>query len=237
MLSRWAIFYKIWAIIYKIWAIIYKIWAVLANCSAEMGHSAAKMTCRKTVSFPDSRAQHIAVLREALASYNWGAVHADGNDVDAAYNNLVRIIKELIKKCIPFKTVTVRDTDPWFVTPLVKSLLRRRNYLYHHGRINKADALSLKIGRIIDEVRSNKFSNVDVKDSKQLWHMIKNNTNYNSKCKIQDLGISIDGQIDDINAFFTNVATDPEYDPDIIRTIVDSYSGDQSTQKVNAISE
>ena len=67
--------------------------------------------------------------------------------------------------------------------------------------------------------------------------MIKNNTNYNSKCKIQDLGISINGQIDDINAFFTNVATDPEYDPDIIRTIVDSYSGDQSTQEVNAISE
>ena len=67
--------------------------------------------------------------------------------------------------------------------------------------------------------------------------MIKNNTNNNSKCKIQDLGISIDGQIDDINAFFTNIATDPEYDPDIIRAIVDSYSGDQSTQEVNAISE
>ena len=75
--------------------------AVLANCSAEMEHSAAKMTCRKTVSFPDSRAQHIAVLREALASYNWGAVHADGDDVDAAYNTFVCIIKELIKKCIP----------------------------------------------------------------------------------------------------------------------------------------
>ena len=214
--------------------------AVLANCSAEMEHSAAKMTCRKTVSFPDSRAQHIAVLREALASYNWGAVHADGDDVDAAYNTFVCIIKELILiKNVSRSKLSLYEihADPWFVTPLVRSLLRRRNYLYHHGRINKADALSLKIGRIIDEVRSNKFSNVDVKDSKQLWHMIKNNTNYNSKCKIQDLVISNDGQIDDINAFFTNVATDPEYDPDIIRAIVDSYSGDQLTQEVNAISE
>ena len=40
--------------------------AVLANCSAEMGHSAAKMTCRKTVSFPDSRLNTLQFCEKRL---------------------------------------------------------------------------------------------------------------------------------------------------------------------------
>ena len=52
---------------------------------------------------------------------------------------------------------------------------------------------------------------------------------HNGKCEIQDLGINID----DINVFFTNVAT--VYDPGIILTIVDSFRGGQSTQEMLVI--
>ena len=37
--------------------------------------------------------------------------------------------------------------------------------------------------------------------------------------------------------FFTNVATDPDYDSDIVRNIVNSYRGPHSTQDTNGISE
>ena len=180
--------------------------------------------------------QHIAFLRETLAAYNWGAVYAAGNDIDVAYENFLLIVKSLIKMCIPFKTITVRESDPWFVTPLVKSLLRQRNYLYHWGQVAKADTLSLKIGKIINAVRSDRFSNVDVRDSKKLWQMIKSNTNYNSRCTIESLGVNIDEQINHINAFFTNVATDPDYDSDIIKNIVDSHNPIRASQVLDDIS-
>ena len=159
--------------------------------------------------------------------------------MDLAYDIFVQIIKGLITKCIPFKKVTVRDSDPWFVTPLVKSLLRKRNYLYHRGRTAQADTLSQKIGRIVAEVRSDKFSNIDSKDSNKLWQMIKSNTNYNSRCKIDALGIKTNDvvEIGHINAFFTNVATDPTYDVDNVRNIVNSYRCSHSTQNTNDISE
>ena len=169
---------------------------ILANCSTDPAGAANKRG-RAIHSFPDIRTQHMALLRETLAAYNWGAVYAAGNDIDVAYENFLLIIKGLIKMCIPFKTITVRESDPWFVTPLVKSLLRQRNYLYHRGQVTKADTLSLKIsilqiilvlGKIINAVRSDRFSNVDVRDSKKLWQMIKSNTNYNSRCTIESLG-------------------------------------------------
>ena len=87
------------------------------------------------------------------------------------------------------------------------------------------------------QFRSDRFSKVDVRDSKKLWQMIKSNTNYNSRCTIESLGVNIDEQINDINAFFTNVATDPDYDSDIIKNIVGSHSGIQASQVLDDISE
>ena len=113
-------------------------------------------------------------------------------------------LKVLLKCAFLSKLLLFGNLTPGFVTPLVKSLLRQRNYLYHRGQVAKADTLSLKIWKIINAVRSDRFSNVDVRDSKKLWQMIKSNTNYNSRCTIESLGVNIDEQINNINAFFTN---------------------------------
>ena len=123
------------------------------------------------------------------------------------------------------------------ISLLVKSLLRQRNCLYHRDQVAKADALSLKIGKIINAVRSDRFSNVDVGDSKELWQMKFGNTNYNSRCTIESLGVNIDEQIDNMNAFFTNVTTDPDYDSDIIKNIFGSHSGIRASQVLDDISE
>ena len=134
--------------------------AVLVNCSPmDDGAEVENKPGRITTSFPDIRAQHVAVLRETLAAYNWNAVLAEGIEVDVAYDTFVSILKGLIKLCIPFKTVTIRDRDPWFVTPLVKSLLRKRNCLFHRGRVDRAELLSIKIGKITNAIRAERFSN------------------------------------------------------------------------------
>ena len=66
--------------------------SVLANCSTDPAVAANKRG-RAIHSFPDIRAQHIALLRETLAAYNWGAVYAAGNDINiyvALFNQTVR---------------------------------------------------------------------------------------------------------------------------------------------------
>ena len=62
----------------------------------------------------------------------------------------------------------MRDSEPWFVTPLIKTLLRRRNSLYHRGRPQKAQELSTKITKLISEVKASTLTNVDAGDSRKL---------------------------------------------------------------------
>ena len=131
----------------------------------------------------------------------------------------------------------IRDRDPWFGTPLVKSLLRKRNSLFHRGRVEKAELLSIKIGKIINAIRAERFSKIDPRDSNKLWQMISKNTNYSNRCKIESLGIRNDEEIEKINEFFTNVATDPDYDIKNIRNIVESNLGAQTVQNLITISE
>jgi hypothetical protein len=45
----------------------------------------------------------------------------------------------------------VGPKDPDFITPLVKSLLRRRNKLRNKGRISEADDLAVKINKLITD--------------------------------------------------------------------------------------
>ena len=51
------------------------------------------------------------------------------------------------------------------------------------------------------------------------------------------IGIKIDEEIEKINEFFTNVATDPDYDIKNIRNIVESNLGAPTVQNLITISE
>jgi len=46
------------------------------------------------------------------------------------------------------------DRDPPFITPQIKVLLRQRNKLRRRGKINKADAITIKINKLIQRNRS-----------------------------------------------------------------------------------
>ena len=73
--------------------------------------------------------------------------------MEAAYQQFLLIVHELlIRIYIPHKIITMRDSEPWFVTPLIKTLLRQRNSLYHRGRSQKTQELSTKITKLIGEV-------------------------------------------------------------------------------------
>ena len=56
---------------------------------------------------------------------------------------------DLLDKFYPEREITVTLTDPPYVTPTVKAMLRRKNRLMHAGRTDEAEAIAARIRTII----------------------------------------------------------------------------------------
>ena len=63
----------------------------------------------------------------------------------------------LIKLPIPVKDVTMSSQDPPYVTPLVKSMLRKRYRLHRSGHTAEAIQLATKINLVIQDTRSRQY--------------------------------------------------------------------------------
>jgi hypothetical protein len=130
---------------------------------------AAKPKSRKAVKFNDIHDQHMSRFYTALASSNWNHVLQD-NDVYSFYSSSVKSLQSLIDQFIPNKQITITDSScPSFITPLIKSLLRKRNRLLRKSQVSRASELSSKIGKLIAERRSESLSSINPRSSKELW--------------------------------------------------------------------
>ena len=104
---------------------------------------------------------------------------------------------------IPKRRVTLKCNTPSYITPLVKSLLRKRNRMMRQGRLIEAETLSTKIGTLIAEHRSKILSNCkDIKVS-ELWKLIKPAKSATATSTLSEP--------DSVNSHFANIATDPNY--------------------------
>ena len=54
------------------------------------------------------------------------------------------LLQSVFDKFYPIRKVTVTESDPTFVTPEIKSLLRTRNRRMRAGQVDKADEISSK---------------------------------------------------------------------------------------------
>ena len=52
------------------------------------------------------------------------------------------------------RTITVTSADPPYITPYIKSTLRRKNRLMRSGHVDNAAALAKKVGRAIQNCRT-----------------------------------------------------------------------------------
>lgn len=73
----------------------------------------------------------------------------------------------------PYRKVTLTKYTPPHITPLVKSLLRRRNKLRRKGRIEAANELSTKIGKLIADFRATQLQRLNSTDIRRLWATVK----------------------------------------------------------------
>jgi len=69
-------------------------------------------------------------------------------------HSFVDALKSILHKAVPFKTVRLKAKDPYFVTPLIKSLLAKRCRLRKYGHTEQADVLAVRINHLISVERS-----------------------------------------------------------------------------------
>ena len=104
--------------------------------------------------FRDYRHHRKAEFNEALEKVDWSPV-LEATDVNTSVNNFQDIIHNLMNKCFTVRTVKMSTRDPVWMTPLLKSLLNKRNKRRRSGDENSLSELNKRISEIILENKDN----------------------------------------------------------------------------------
>lgn len=175
---------------------------------------------RRKVSFYDLRKQYVDALALQCGEYDWSCV-LEASDVDCAYERFLSATDNLITANIPIQTVTVPHSTPTYVTPLIKSLLRKKNKLIRRGKTTVADTISAKIGKLISDTRANQLSNVNHKDIKKLWSSVRSTTSSRQRGSLVS---TVPFGANDFVDYFTDICTDLAYDTNSIANIISDVS-------------
>jgi len=73
--------------------------------------------------------------------------------------------------------VSIGPKDPEYVTPLVKSLLRKQNRMRRRGHFEGAEALAQRINALITEKRSNALDKLADCNAKELRNAVNKTRN------------------------------------------------------------
>jgi len=111
----------------------------MVNCVIFCSVSAdCDLTNRRQFQFYDIRQRYLDKLACAFHEYDWPCI-TGAADIDNTYNKFLADVHRLIQETIPCHKVTLTQSTPPHITPLLKSLLRRRNKLRRRGRIEAAN--------------------------------------------------------------------------------------------------
>jgi len=66
-------------------------------------------------------------------------------DVHTSFDRLYDTMTGLLDKFYPLRRITVTSSDPSFVSPVIKAMLRRKNRLMKSGRVGEAGALARRV--------------------------------------------------------------------------------------------
>jgi hypothetical protein len=94
----------------------------------------------------------------------------DNSSLQALFDSFYATLSQLLYHYFPLKTVTTSDRDPPFVTPAIKSALRKRNLLAKQGKPEEAEALSELVRKSIIQQNSRSLTHLTANpSSSNLW--------------------------------------------------------------------
>lgn len=131
-----------------------------------------------------------------------------GSDPDHLFDNFYSLSTSLLDHFYPSRFVSIASTDPPFMTPEIKSALRKKNLLMKKGNLEEAGALAAKIGTLITKKTSSQLSHLNSKtDSKTLWEEVRALTGRTSKPSPPP---GVDSA--SLNAHYASISTDRLYE-------------------------
>ena len=120
-------------------------------------------------------------------------------DVDQAVNQLERIIREHLNRCMPLRTVSMSPRDPGWMTPLVKCMLRAKSRSEDSWK-----ALNKRISEVIVENRRNFLAS---KGSCERWKRVDS---ISQRCR--SMVLSLDhASLEELNDYFGELCSENTY--------------------------
>ena len=215
--------------------------AVYVNCAcAASSKRADSNTARKQVKCYNRSPADMARLVQFFANYNWNgltlAIDNGTSTVDQVFADFVNILHHALNNVLGYKTVTIREQDPPYITPSVRVLLRKRNKLLRRGKTDLAEPITRKIGKLITNARTKLLSKASASDTRQLWQLLRRTHNWsrgNASSTVEINGHALTAN--DLNAYFTEIATDPHYSDHSLEEVLQSL-GDSDLSSFNPFS-
>ena len=114
----------------------------------------------------------------------------------------------MLNKFFPLKFVTVTNHEPAYVTPEIKSLLRKKNKLMHRHKTDAAGSIAKRIGDLIRIKNASEFSDKNpITDTKDLWSRVRRITGKEKKTPTTSTSITAEK----LNEHYCKISTDPQY--------------------------
>jgi len=150
-------------------------------------------------------------------------VNQDGRgDPQQEFDKLYAVLQQLLDEYYPERTVTITSSDPPYITPAIKHMLRRKNKLMRAGHVEQADALAVKIGDAIKRHTSAELSRVDVlADSRSMWEKVRELTGRSKFSSDTKLNPAITATA--LNDHYAAISTDASYTAPSIKTTVNNW--------------
>ncbi|CAB3980944.1 Hypothetical predicted protein [Paramuricea clavata] len=158
---------------------------------------------RRKVEFRDCRKHRKEDFHKALAEEDWEDVSQSTN-VNDAVNCLERMIMDHMNKCMPTKTVSISSRDPYWMSPLIKSLLKSKSRIAR----SQKDRLSLINKRISDVICQNRRNFRALVGSRTWWRK----TNDISQRNASSSRVTLDNaSLTRLNRYFGELCHDDSY--------------------------
>jgi len=95
-------------------------------------------------------------------------------DVQTSFDSLYDTMTGLLNKFYPLRRITVTSSDPPFVSPAIKAMLRRKNRLMRSGRVEEAGALARRVRVAITNHSKISLQDVDTrKCAQKAWTRVR----------------------------------------------------------------
>lgn len=139
-------------------------------------------------------------------------------DVQASFDQMYGVMASLLDQYYPKREITITSKDPRFITPAVKTLLRKKNRLMRAGRTNEADAVAHQVRKTISRQSTKWLRGVSTrKSAHDAWQKVRECLGRNTR----QSEISIDGVTASVlNEHYAGISVDHEYQAPVVKQTV-----------------